>query len=227
MKVLGELRAQRQVAGVEPLDLLHRGPGVLGEVEDVDLPLGEDDPHADRRVPQLVDRVPHAGEGIRLQPCPLQGGVELPLDDPRGRRPVRIVGEEQEVRGMMVRIALAGVSLELQSFRSAAGIDLKLRGFRATDESVSLCESNLRDLVTTTCEAQMVQRNRQGGPADLSRPFTPRLGANNDVEVQNAGALDHISRALSVIDHNLELLTARSIQQTEMLRRIVQTISSK
>ena len=73
----------------------------------------------------------------------------------------------------------------------------------------------------------MVQRNRQGGPVDLSRPFTPRLGVNNDMEVQNAGALDHISRALSVIDHNLELLTAQSIQQTEMLRRIVQTISSK
>ena len=73
----------------------------------------------------------------------------------------------------------------------------------------------------------MVQRNRQGGPVDLSRPFTPRLAVNNDTEVQNAGALDHISRALSAIDHNLELLTVQSIQQTEMLRQIIQTISSK
>ena len=61
LKIPGHLGAERQVAGVEPLDLLDAGAGVLGEVEDVDLPLRQDDPHADRRVPQRVERVLHAG----------------------------------------------------------------------------------------------------------------------------------------------------------------------
>jgi hypothetical protein len=67
---------------------------------------------------------------------------------------------------------------------------------------------------------------RQGGPADLARPIAPRHAVNNDMERQNADILDHIAGALLSIEHNLELLAEHSAHQTEMLRRIVQTISS-
>jgi len=37
--------AQGQFARIEPLNLFHAGPGILGEVEDIHLPLAENDPH--------------------------------------------------------------------------------------------------------------------------------------------------------------------------------------
>ena len=41
--------------GIETLDLLDARACVLGEVEDVDLAVREDDPHADHGVSQRVD----------------------------------------------------------------------------------------------------------------------------------------------------------------------------
>jgi hypothetical protein len=48
-------------------------------------------------------------------------------------------------------------------------------------------------------------RIRIGGPLGTTRPFSPTLGQDTAAE-QMADALDHIARALSAIDHNLEAL---------------------
>jgi hypothetical protein len=50
LQVLRQLRRERQVACVEAFDLLNAGAGILGEVEDVDLALRENDPHTNRGV---------------------------------------------------------------------------------------------------------------------------------------------------------------------------------
>ena len=50
-------------------------------------------------------------------------------------------------------------------------------------------------------------RLRAGGPTHAKRPFTPLPGTEK-VEDQVAEALEHIARALSAIDHNLEVLAA-------------------
>jgi len=54
----------------------------------------------------------------------------------------------------------------------------------------------------------MAQRTRIGSPVGLTRPFVP-APAHEDPLVDIAEALDHIARALSAIDHNLQILVAR------------------
>jgi hypothetical protein len=66
----------------------------------------------------------------------------------------------------------------------------------------------------------MTARNRTGGPNGALRPFAPDTGAI-DIEAQKADALEHIARALSAIDSNLESIAANSKEQTELLSRIV------
>ncbi len=66
----------------------------------------------------------------------------------------------------------------------------------------------------------MTARNRTGGPNETIRPFKPDIGAI-DMEEQKADALDHIARALSAIDHNLESIATNSKEQTELLTRLV------
>ena len=45
LKIPRHFSAQRQIASIEPLNLLHARSSVLGEVEDVDLSVTEDNPH--------------------------------------------------------------------------------------------------------------------------------------------------------------------------------------
>lgn len=66
----------------------------------------------------------------------------------------------------------------------------------------------------------MTERTRIGGPAEAVRPFIPESGVT-DIEEQKTEALEHIARALSAIDHNLELVAQNSKEQTELLGRIV------
>ena len=56
------------MSGIEALDLVDRGAGVLGQREDVDLAPGIDQPLADGGVPQRVDRVRLARMDVPLQP---------------------------------------------------------------------------------------------------------------------------------------------------------------
>ena len=55
LKISRHLRRERQIASIEPFDLLDTGPSVLGEVEDVDLPVAKDDPHTDCRMAKRID----------------------------------------------------------------------------------------------------------------------------------------------------------------------------
>ncbi len=93
--------------GVEPLNLLHARARVLGEVEDVDLAVGENDPHAYGRVAQTVDAAICVGDRIVFQSRLFQDLVELPLDDARGRCSVGIGWQEQVVLALGLWVALA------------------------------------------------------------------------------------------------------------------------
>ena len=50
LKVPRHLSAKREIASIEPLDLLDTRPSVLGEVKDIDLSVAQDDPHTDSSV---------------------------------------------------------------------------------------------------------------------------------------------------------------------------------
>jgi hypothetical protein len=67
---------------------------------------------------------------------------------------------------------------------------------------------------------------RQGGPEGTVRPFTPGIGVIQ-TEFQAVEALDHIARALSAIDHNIEIMAAQSKAQTEILVRLVRAVEDK
>ncbi|WGJ16089.1 hypothetical protein QEV83_07555 [Methylocapsa sp. D3K7] len=72
----------------------------------------------------------------------------------------------------------------------------------------------------------MTARTRIGGPAETVRPFIPDTGVT-DIEEQKTEALEHIARALSAIDHNLELVAQNSKEQTELLGRIASAMKFK
>jgi hypothetical protein len=69
-----------------------------------------------------------------------------------------------------------------------------------------------------------MKRIRIASPQGIVRPFVPNQNVF-DVEDEKADALDHIARALSAIDHNLEMIATNSKQQTELLGRIVVAIA--
>ena len=71
-----------------------------------------------------------------------------------------------------------------------------------------------------------MKRIRIGSPQGVTRPFVPNIGVF-DVEDEKADALDHIARALSAIDHNLEMIATNSKQQTDLLGQIVRAIATK
>ena len=75
LQIPRHLSTQWQVSGIEPLNLLHAGASILGKVEDVHLPLAEDDPHTDCSVPQGIDGVILVGERIVLDPRRYQKSV--------------------------------------------------------------------------------------------------------------------------------------------------------
>jgi hypothetical protein len=50
---------------------------------------------------------------------------------------------------------------------------------------------------------------KPSGPTGAARPFQPTLGENDPIE-RAAHALEHIAVVLSAIDHNLEVLVAKT-----------------
>jgi hypothetical protein len=52
---------------------------------------------------------------------------------------------------------------------------------------------------------------RSGGPKGVARPFTPALGLTPEEDA--AEALDHIARARSAIDHNLEIIAQAMLEK--------------
>ena len=83
--------------GIKALNLLNARSGILGEIENVDLAMRENDPHADRGVTQTIDAAFCLRGRIMLEPGFIHQLIELALEDPRRRRPVRVVGQEEIV----------------------------------------------------------------------------------------------------------------------------------
>ena len=75
---------------VEAFDLFDGCAGIFRKVEDVDLPLAENNPHADRRMAKRIDGMLLAGEGIGFEIGALQQLFELALDDFAGSDPVLV-----------------------------------------------------------------------------------------------------------------------------------------
>ena len=62
-------------------------------------------------------------------------------------------------------------------------------------------------------------RSRHGNKGDLPRPYKPDFFLEETAD-QIAEALDHIARAMSAIDHHVEVLAANAQRQTELLSEI-------
>ncbi len=105
-QVLCHRAQERQMAGVEVLNLIGAGAGVLGQVEDVHLPMTQNDPHANRSVAKPVDASIAVGHGVMLQAGTFQQQVELPLKDARCRCPVRVAMQKDIAIATSFRIAL-------------------------------------------------------------------------------------------------------------------------
>jgi hypothetical protein len=69
-------------------------------------------------------------------------------------------------------------------------------------------------------------RIRTGGPPGAKRAFVPTLGQNTPEE-QIADAIDHIAKALSAIDHNLEALAEYAKINAQATVRIADAIEKK
>jgi hypothetical protein len=72
----------------------------------------------------------------------------------------------------------------------------------------------------------MSRRQRLGGPAGVKRPFVPAQG-HDDRQDDIADALDHIARALSAIDHNLETLVRRLDADASAVARVAASLDGK
>ena len=69
----------------------------------------------------------------------------------------------------------------------------------------------------------MSWRERVGGPPGAIRPFVPAQ-AQNDPQHDIADALDHIARAISAIDHNLEILLTRIEGNSSAVARLAASL---
>lgn len=67
-------------------------------------------------------------------------------------------------------------------------------------------------------------RIRQAGPDGALRPFKPTPAASTEPQ-QKLDALEHIARALSGIDHNLEALANSTKKQAVAMEQLVEVIT--
>ena len=69
-------------------------------------------------------------------------------------------------------------------------------------------------------------KDRVGGPVGVIRPFVPTQGHDN-AQHDIAEALDHIARAISAIDHNLEILITKLDGDLVAVARLAASLASK
>ena len=93
--------------GIEAFNLVDAGAGVLGQVEDVDLAMAKDDPHAYGGVPEAVDASIGFGHGIMLQSGAIQQQIKLPLKDASCCCAIGVVGQKDVIVSASIRITLA------------------------------------------------------------------------------------------------------------------------
>jgi hypothetical protein len=67
LQVLGHLARQRQMPGIEALNLIDAGAGVFSQVEDVHLTVAQNNSHANRSMAKAVDTAIAVGHGVMFQ----------------------------------------------------------------------------------------------------------------------------------------------------------------
>jgi multidrug resistance efflux pump len=72
----------------------------------------------------------------------------------------------------------------------------------------------------------MSRKDRAGGPVGVTRPFVPTQGHDN-AQDDIAEALDHIARAISAIDHNLEVLVTKLDRDSAAVARVAASLEGK
>ena len=107
--------------GVEAFDLFDRSACILGEVEDVDLPLTLNDSHADGSVTQGIDAVLLPRKRIGLEIGAFQKLLELTLDDFARRDPVPVFWKEQVVSRFGFVILIDDVFPRQETLRHRVG----------------------------------------------------------------------------------------------------------
>ena len=93
--------------GIEAFNLIHAGASVLGQVEDVDLTVAQNNSHANRSMTEAVDATVGVGHGIVLQAGSFQQQIELALKDACRCCAIGIVGQEDVVVSTSIRISLS------------------------------------------------------------------------------------------------------------------------
>ena len=68
--------------------------------------------------------------------------------------------------------------------------------------------------------------DRVGGPVGVMRPFVPTQG-HNTAQDDIVEALDHIARAISAIDHNLEILITKLDGDSVAVARLAASLEGK
>ena len=69
-------------------------------------------------------------------------------------------------------------------------------------------------------------KDRVGGPVGVIRPFIPTQG-NDNAQHDIAEALDHIARAISAIDHNVQVLIAKFDSEFVAVARVAASLETK
>ncbi len=69
-------------------------------------------------------------------------------------------------------------------------------------------------------------KDRVGGPVGVIRPFVPTQG-NDNAQHDIVEALDHIARAISAIDHNLEILITKLDGDSVAVARLAASLEGK
>jgi hypothetical protein len=72
----------------------------------------------------------------------------------------------------------------------------------------------------------MSRKDRVGGPVGVIRPFVPTQG-HNEAQDDIAEALDHIARAISAIDHNLQDLITKLDSDSAVAARIAASLKAE
>jgi hypothetical protein len=72
----------------------------------------------------------------------------------------------------------------------------------------------------------MSRKDRVGGPVGVIRPFVPTQGHDN-AQHDIAEALDHIARAISAIDHNLQALIAKLDSDFVVVERLAAALKDE
>jgi len=81
LQVFHELCGNRQVTGIEALDLFNAGAGILCERVDVDLTFRQDQPHANRRMTQAINPPSRLQDGVDFQPGLFHQLIKILRDD--------------------------------------------------------------------------------------------------------------------------------------------------